>query len=150
MPSTSRQVRVGALLIFMGLVGFVLTVLDWVPADQGAAAAISMFLVIMGLVFYFPTLLDDGAGQTSSMRVMVLMIVSLFVILTLKVGWGADSLEDLVLSDSWIWVLAAALGGKAAQSYAENMGSAGNGETTGKGKAGKGAKGGGEQLDEQD
>ncbi len=125
MRSTSRQQQMGALLIFVGLVGFVLAALDIAPADPGAAAAVSMFLVIMGLVFYFPSLLSDDTGQTSTMRVTVLMIVLLYVVVTLKVGWGAASLDELTLSESWIWVLAAALGGKAAQSFAENAGSNG-------------------------
>lgn len=129
MPLSSRQERLGALLVFVGLVGLIFAALDIVPADPGSAAAVSMFLVIMGLVFYFPTLLDGDGGQTSTMRVAVLMIVSLFVVLTLKAGWGAESLEDLALSDSWIWVLGAALGGKAAQSFAENAGGEGKGTT---------------------
>jgi hypothetical protein len=55
------------------------------------------------------------------MRVAVLMIVGLFVVLTAKAGWGAPDLAHLDLQKQWAWVLAAALGGKAAQSLAENL-----------------------------
>ena len=116
----TNQERLGALLVLAGLVGLVLTIFDIVPSEPGAAAAVSMFLVMLGLVFTFPSMLTDDTGLTSTMRVAVFMIVSLFVVLTIKAGWGATSLEELVLPSSWSWVLAAALGGKAAQSFAEN------------------------------
>ena len=122
MQAPSLQLRLGGMLVGVGIVGLVLTVLDIVPAEPGTAAAVSMFLVIMGLVFYFPTLLSDDSGATSTMRVAVLMVISLFVVLTLKVGWDADSLQSLALDPSWTWVLAAALGGKAFQAFAENTG----------------------------
>jgi hypothetical protein len=54
------------------------------------------------------------------MRVAVLKVISLFVVLTIKAGWAAKSLADLQLQQTWVWVLAAALGGKAFQSFAEN------------------------------
>lgn len=139
MPSPSR---LGAGLILVGLAGFILTVFDLIPAEPGAGAAVSLFLVLVGLVFHFPTLLSDDTDRTSTMRVSVLMIVSVFLLLTLKVGWGATTLEELHLSESWIWVLAAAMGGKAFQSFAENAGS--------DGAAGSGGKKGGKKNDEKD
>lgn len=115
--------RLGLFLIGLGalaLAGAVLSPLLGGSTETGGVAAVGMFLVILGLVFYFPSLLNDDTGATSTMRVAVLMVVSLFVVLTLKAGWGADTLEKLKLQDSWVWVLAAALGGKAFQSFAEN------------------------------
>jgi hypothetical protein len=93
----------------------------WPQRDGGGLAAVGIFLVILGMVFRFPTLLADDTGATSTMRVAVLMVVSLFVVVTMKAGWAAHSIPELVLNNSWCWVLAAAFGGKAAQSFAENM-----------------------------
>lgn len=85
--------------------------------------AAALFLVIVGLVIRFPALLTDGtvtdAGvpAVSTMRISVLLIVSVFAIL--KAGWAAPTLEGLKIDPSWAWVLGAALGGKAVQSFAE-------------------------------
>lgn len=87
--------------------------------------AAALFLVIVGLVIRFPALLTDGtmtdAGvpAVSTMRISVLLIVSVFAILTVKAGWAAPTLEGLKIDPSWAWVLGAALGGKAVQSFAE-------------------------------
>jgi hypothetical protein len=86
----------------------------------GGLAAAGMFFVILGTVFFFPTMLTDTEGQTSTMRVAVLLVVSLFVVLTLKTGWGATKLSELDIQQNWAWVLAAAFGGKALQSFSEN------------------------------
>jgi hypothetical protein len=89
-------------------------------ASAGGIAAAGLFIVILGLAFNFPTLLQDDTGATSTMRVVVLMVVSLFVVLTTKAGWSATGVSALDLPANWVWVLAAALGGKAFQSFAEN------------------------------
>jgi len=118
MGSLTIQQRLGALLIAAGLAGLVYTAFR--SLQDGGTPAISLFLVIIGLIFYFPTLLEGDLGTTSTMRVAVLMLVSLFIILTVKVGWHETSLASLKLDPNWVWVLAAALGGKAAQSFSEN------------------------------
>ena len=48
-----------------------------------------------------------------------ILAVSVFVLVTIKVGWGTPNLVELKIDTSWAWILAAALGGKAAQSFAE-------------------------------
>ncbi len=94
----------------------------------GAIVAACVFAVIVGLVLCYPTLLQDGSATAadvpamSSMRAAILLIVSVFALVTLKAGWGASSLEALKLDPSWAWILAAALGGKAFQSFAEATG----------------------------
>jgi len=115
--------RLGQFLVPIGVAGLVGAALQsWLgQTDKGGSiAAVGLFLVILGLVFLYPKMLEDDTHATSTMRVAVLMIVSLFVILTIKAGWVAPDLEHLKVQDSWAWVLAAALGGKAFQSFAEN------------------------------
>jgi hypothetical protein len=56
------------------------------------------------------------------MRVAVLLVVSVFALLTLKAGWDAPGLDALKIDPTWAWILAAALGGKAFQSFAEATG----------------------------
>jgi hypothetical protein len=115
--------RLGLLLVALGAVGLVGAGVMALPrwgADAGGLAAGGMFLVILGLVFFYPTMLEDDTHSTSTMRVAVLMVVSLFVVLTVKAGWSARGLDDLRLHQEWVWVLASALGGKAFQSFAEN------------------------------
>jgi len=118
--------RLGLVLVLLGtavLVGAaVFTCIHGRTETSGAGsiAAVGMFIVIVGMVFFFPTLLAGDGGATSTMRVAVLLVVSLFVVLTINVGWGAPSLEKLKLDPNWTWVLAAALGGKAFQSFAEH------------------------------
>jgi hypothetical protein len=115
--------RLGLFLVAAGALGLswaaIETLLDG-PANAGGVAATGLFLVILGMVFWFPTLLSDDTGATSTMRVAVLMVVALFVVLTTKAGWNAPDLEHLKLPETWVWVLAAAFGGKAFQSFAEN------------------------------
>jgi hypothetical protein len=116
--------RVGSFMVLLGVLGLAgAGVLSAVaPAiNAGGTAAVGLFLIILGLVYSFPSLLTDDTGATSTMRVAVLMIVALFVVLTTKAGWGATDLAHLDLQKQWAWVLAAALGGKAAQSLAENL-----------------------------
>jgi hypothetical protein len=118
--------RLGPFLVALGTLALAWAGVESLiqPAfNAGGIAATGLFIVILGLVLLFPTLLSDDTGQTSTMRVCVLMVVSLFVVLTVKAGWGAPDLEHLKLQDSWVWVLAAAFGGKAFQSFAENGGS---------------------------
>ena len=117
--------RLGQFLVALGVVGLAWAAIETVVSGStygGGVAAVGLFLVILGLVFWFPTLLSDDTGATSTMRVAVLMVVALFVVLTTKAGWGAPDLEHLKLPETWVWVLAAALGGKAFQSFAESSG----------------------------
>jgi hypothetical protein len=123
MDSPTLSIRLGAWLIAIGIVGFVVAMLGhWAIGGTipGEVPAISLFLVIVGLVFYLPDLLKDDTHATSTMRVVVLMITSVFVILTLKAGWTTNNLSDLKIDSSWAWVLAAALGGKVLQSFSES------------------------------
>jgi hypothetical protein len=117
--------KIGAGLVALGVVGLSAAALArvfWGCLVPGDLPAVSMFLLLIGLVFWFPDLVKDGGGGNSSMRVAVLMIVSLFLILTLKAGWEATKLDELKIDPSWAWVLGVAFGAKMGQSFAEALG----------------------------
>jgi hypothetical protein len=124
-PATTS--RLGELLIGVGLIAILVVAILGRPGQGGAIAA-AFFVVIIGLVVRFPTLLEDGTSTeagvpaASSMRVALLLVVSIFGLLTVKVGWDVTGLEALRIDPSWAWVLGAALGGKAFQSFAEISG----------------------------
>jgi hypothetical protein len=112
----------GLVLIALGVIGLSAAALVRMIAGfvvPGDLPAVSMFLLLIGLVFWFPDLVKDGGGGNSSMRVAVLMVVSLFTILTLKAGWTVASIAELKIDSSWAWVLGVAFGAKMAQSFAE-------------------------------
>jgi hypothetical protein len=92
---------------------------------SGAIVASAIFMVIIGLAVRFPTMLQDGTvteenrPSYSTMRVVVLLVISAFVMLTVKAGWGTTSLDALKVDRSWALVLGVVLGGKVVQGMAE-------------------------------
>jgi hypothetical protein len=84
----------------------------------GAIPAVGLLLLMFGLICAFPTVMTDGGSQVSAMRVVVLLVVSTFTLLTVKNSWTNAT---AVIDPSWKFILAAALGGKAAQSFSEYM-----------------------------
>lgn len=88
----------------------------------GAAAAVGILLVL-ALILEAPALIMDDApeagGEPSTMRILSLAIVLTFCILMLRSGWNAGKLPDLSGQSNWIWLVTAALGGKALQKFAE-------------------------------
>jgi hypothetical protein len=117
--------RLGEFLIGAGSVGmFAMSLMS--RSNHGGAIAAALFVVIVGLVIKFPTLLQDGSATdqgtaaVSAMRVSLLLVVSVFAILTVKAGWASVSLDSLKIDQSWAMVLGAALTGKVVQSFAEN------------------------------
>jgi len=118
------------LLIFIGFDDFFNTPL---PANvltakeqAGSLAATSFFLVMMGMALLFPEMLKGADDGTSSMRVAVFMVVSVFAILSVKIYWHCGS-GDFKLDNAWAGVVAAALGSKALQSLGENKAFSRNG-----------------------
>jgi hypothetical protein len=79
----------------------------------------------MGLAMRFPTMLQDGTltddhrPAYSSMRVVMLLVTGTFILLTVKVGWTAQGLEQLKVDQSWALMLGVVLGGKVFQGMAE-------------------------------
>jgi len=92
---------------------------------DGTLPAISLVVALLGFALRFPTLLQDGStdsnnqGNVSTMRLSVLGLIVTFLLVTVKAGWDTPKLADLRIDPSWAWILAATLGGKAAQSFAE-------------------------------
>lgn len=91
-------------------------------ATHGGIIASALFTVICGMIIRYPTLLQTKTGtadseSVSTMRAAVLLVVSVFAILTVKAGWGSFGLDALKIDQSWAWVLGAAFGGKALQSF---------------------------------
>lgn len=123
--NTDTQKKIGIALIILGVIGLVTTgilslfVVPVVTMD-GSIPAISVFLLLLGMVFYFPDLLEDQSGGISTMRVVVLMTISVFVITTIKLGWTVASLLEFRIDQSWIYILGLAFGAKAVQRFAED------------------------------
>jgi hypothetical protein len=119
--------RLGEALLALGTTALVSAAFVARGSGGGVAAA-ALFTVIIGVAVRYPTLLQDGstspsgAPNVSSMRVAVLIIVSVFGVLTLKAGWSATSIEALKINDTWVYLLGVALGAKALQSIAEGVG----------------------------
>ena len=115
---------VGALMIGAGSVAMLAAAIANRPAS-GSIVAAAIFTVILGLAIRFPTLLQDGTVTEdnrpaySSTRVVVLLVVGAFVMLTVKVGWSTASLDLLKVDQSWALILGVVLGGKVVQGIAE-------------------------------
>jgi hypothetical protein len=88
----------------------------------GAAAAVGI-LLILALLVECPTLIKDdteaAGGEPSTMRILTLAIVLTFCILLLRTGWNQGTLPSLEGQSNWVWLVTAALGGKALQKFAE-------------------------------
>jgi hypothetical protein len=125
-PPNNLYVSLGNSLIGIGTMGFLFGAVTN-RSNSGGVAAAAVFVTLIGLCIRTPTLLQDGTltedsrPNYSSMRVVVLLLVTTFAVLTIKVGWSATSLDSLKLDDSWNWVLLLALGGKVGQSVAEGV-----------------------------
>jgi hypothetical protein len=124
MPS-GRQVGIGILFLAVaGLIGAGIGPLFGHSAP-GEVPASAMVLLMVALTLINPSLVyskDDGQ-QLSAMRLAVLVIVGVFTLLTVKASWlTATKATDLKLDNSWVWIVIAALGGKAAQSFSESFG----------------------------
>jgi multisubunit Na+/H+ antiporter MnhB subunit len=88
----------------------------------GAAAAVGILLVL-ALILEAPSLIMDDSpsagGEPSTMRILTLAIVLVFCLLMLRTGWNSGTLPSLQDQGNWVWLVTAALGGKALQKFAE-------------------------------
>ena len=115
---------VGTLMIGAGSLAMLAAAIANRPSS-GAIVAAAIFTVILGLAIRFPTVLQDGTVTEdnrpaySSTRVVVLLVVGAFVMLTVKVGWSTASLDLLKVDQSWALILGVVLGGKVVQGIAE-------------------------------
>jgi hypothetical protein len=61
----------------------------------------------------------EEGGEPSTMRILSLSIVLTFCVIMLRNGWNNNQLPSLEQQGNWVWLVTAALGGKALQKYAE-------------------------------
>ncbi|MCI4443907.1 MAG: hypothetical protein JHC39_10455 [Lentimicrobium sp.] len=106
----------GFKLIILGIIGIIVAAF----IDKSAIVAISFFVIMLGVAFAFPTLLEGNEGL-STMRIVVFMMINVICILLLKFGWGKNSLIDIGLDGWWMGVIAFTFGAKATQAYFENV-----------------------------
>jgi hypothetical protein len=87
---------------------------------NGDKMAMTFFIIMLGISFAFPSMLKDQNKGLSTMRIAVFMIINVFVILCIKIGWNCGSLKEFVIDKTWGYIIGAALGSKAIQSLGEN------------------------------
>jgi uncharacterized membrane protein len=115
----------GIILLLAGIVILIIVALyDFAApkprSDDSSLAATGFFAILLGIAMLYPDMLKGPDNSTSAMRVAVFMVVSVFVILTIKVFWSCDAIERFKLDHIWAYVLGIALGGKVVQSAWEN------------------------------
>jgi hypothetical protein len=82
--------------------------------------SIDFFTIMLGIIFAFPDLLEDGNKGLSTMRIVVFMVINVFCLLALKLGWNAKSFREIGVDQYWLGIVAFAFGAKATQSYFES------------------------------
>jgi hypothetical protein len=120
---TTLAEKFGRTLITIGAIGFITSALlsftDYSGLDQGALPAASFFLILIGMVFHFPSLLEEAKGEISTMRVIVFAVVMVFAVVHLKMGWNAGSFKDFQIDSTWVYIVGLAFGSKAFQKFYE-------------------------------
>jgi len=100
------------------IIGFVPSVREY---DHGALPAVGFFFILLGMALLFPDMLQDDTKSVSTMRVVVFMLVSVFVIVAIKIGWQAPNFDDFKIDRTWVYILGLTLGSKVFQSFSEGM-----------------------------
>jgi hypothetical protein len=113
----------GRYLIIAGVAGLIIaSILSFTiysGIDRGAVPAVSFLFIMIGMCFYFPSLLEETNGEISTMRVIVFAVVMVFVFIYVKIGWNAGTFEEFTIDDKWVYILGIAFGSKAVQKFAE-------------------------------
>ena len=113
----------GLVLILMGVAGLFATAIisftKYAGLDAGSLPAASFLVLILGMAFAFPSMLEEESKQVSTMRVVVLTVVLVFATLYIKLGWIAGTFEQFKIDPSWIYILGLAFGSKAVQKFGE-------------------------------
>lgn len=113
----------GKYLITAGVAGLILAAIlsftIYSGVDKGAIPAVSFLFVMIGMCFYFPSLLEESKGEVSTMRVVVFAVVMVFVFIYVKIGWNAGLFEEFKIDSTWVYILGLAFGSKAIQKFAE-------------------------------
>ncbi|MEQ1588060.1 MAG: hypothetical protein ABL895_19420 [Cyclobacteriaceae bacterium] len=113
----------GRFLIVLGAIGFMTSAIlgftDYSGLDEGALPAASFFIILVGMVFHFPTLLQEAKGEVSTMRVIVFAVVMVFAVVHLKIGWNAGTFKDFQIDNTWVYIIGLAFGSKVFQKFNE-------------------------------
>lgn len=110
-------------LSYFLLPGSLITFLSYLHLSTNASAegmSISFFIIMLGVSFAFPELLQDQTGGLSTMRIAAFMVVNLFCLLAIKIGWSKNSFAEIGINQYWVGILAFAFGAKATQSFFES------------------------------
>ena len=123
----NTQKKIGAALIGVGILGFLFAVMaSGFPSsnfsDNGSVPSASIFFVMIGMAFYFPDLLQGPRGGFSTMRMIVFMVVIVFCVLTVKIGWVTHSFDEFRIDSTWVYILGLAFGSKVVQQFSEQQG----------------------------
>ena len=113
----------GRTLLVTGLIGFAIAIIQsftfFRDADNGTVPAVSFLFIILGIAFAFPDMLQDESGGLSTMRVVVLITVLVFAVITIKIAWQLKTFDEWRIDHTWVYILGLAFGGKAFQKYIE-------------------------------
>jgi len=124
-PTLASILLASALVIIFGTGAWFLYKKSWAPPGYtgGGAVAAAGALIVLALLLNYPTLIMDDSpsegGEPSTMRIMALAIVLTFCLIELRTAWNTGALPPLENQGNWVWLVTAALGGKALQKYAE-------------------------------
>lgn len=121
--ATATYQSFGKTLLILGVVGFAFAILmsysKWPDADNGAIPAASFLFIILGICFASPDVLEDETGGLSTMRIVVLITILVFGVVTLKLAWNLKTFDEWRIDSTWVYILGLAFGGKAFQKYSE-------------------------------
>jgi len=119
----NNLITLGKILIVTGIIGFITTVIlyftIYAGMDRGALPALSFLILLIGIAFSFPSLLEDDSGGLSTMRIIVFAVVLVFCTIYIKLGFLMDSFEQFSIDQAWVYILGLAFGAKAVQKYTE-------------------------------
>ncbi len=114
----------GLVLILLGIAGLFATAVvsftKYAGLDAGTLPAVSFLTIILGMSFAFPSMLEEGKNEISTMRVVLFTVVLVFATLYIKLGWIAGTFEQFKIDSSWIYILGLAFGSKAVQKFGED------------------------------
>jgi hypothetical protein len=121
--STSEPNKIGKVLVVIGITGFLTSIiLSFTPLaglDTGALPAGSFLIIMIGLAFAFPSMLEESPGSISTMRIIVFAVVMVFCVIYLKIAWSIGSLGAFTIDKTWIYILGLAFGSKVFQKFGE-------------------------------
>ena len=108
---------IGAVMFAIGAIVFL--VAGFMQVQSGSVPAAAFLIILLSIGCYFPELFQDGSNAPSTLRICVLMVVSVFAVMTVKVGWVFTDFSQFFVHESWIYILGLAFGAKLTQSFAE-------------------------------